>query len=211
MTPPARDEILEKLRRRLRPVAHPHAWQSPRRFDDLAVRFAETLRAAGGEVICVEGIEEAAAALGDVLTGCAINRVVVNTDLPAEIHRLRDHHPGCDWYVVGQGKGDLREVAAAADAGLSTAEAVLAETGTVVIRSGRGLSRLVPLLPPIHIVLAPFSALTEDIFTWIAARRGPMPANITLISGPSKTADIEQTLAIGVHGPGRLIVILYRE
>ncbi len=210
MTLPARDEILEKLRRRLRPVAHPQAWQSPRRFDDLAARFTETLRAAGGEVICAGGIEEAAAMLGSILVEAAITRVVINGDLPAEIHRLRDHQPSCEWIVAGQDEVDLRETAAMADAGISTAEAVLAETGTVVIRSGRGLSRLVPLLPPTHIVLASFSVLTEDIFTWTVSRRGPMPANITLISGPSKTADIEQTLAIGVHGPGRLIVILYR-
>ncbi len=71
--------------------------------------------------------------------------------------------------------------------------------------------RLVPLLPPVHIALAPTSALTTDLFTWTAGRGGAMPSALTLVSGPSKTADIEQTMAIGVHGPKRLIVILYQD
>ena len=57
--------------------------------------------------------------------------------------------------------------------------------------------------------------LTTDLFTWVSewqrGEPGSMPANVTLISGPSKTADIEQTLAVGVHGPKRLIVLLYED
>jgi L-lactate dehydrogenase complex protein LldG len=67
------------------------------------------------------------------------------------------------------------------------------------------------LLPPVHIALVPESRLTADLFTWTAARQGPLPANVTLVSGPSKTADIEQTMAIGVHGPKRFIVVLYAD
>ncbi|MEZ4767250.1 MAG: LUD domain-containing protein [Caldilineales bacterium] len=79
----------------------------------------------------------------------------------------------------------------------------------MLVTSGPGRSRLVPLLPPVHIALAPTSRLTSDLFTWTAQRGGDVPSNLTLITGPSKTADIEQTLAIGVHGPKRFIVILY--
>ena len=94
------------------------------------------------------------------------------------------------------------------DAGITSGRAV-GRTGTVVISSGPGKSRLVPLLPPVHIALASTSSLTTDLFTWTAARGQAMPSSLTLVSGPSKTADIEQTMAIGVHGPKRLIVILY--
>ena len=98
---------------------------------------------------------------------------------------------------------------------MSGVDAALAETGTVVVSSGPGRSRLTTLLPPVHLALAPTSSLTNDIFTlvktstWRAARGGEMPAAMTLISGPSKTADIEQTMAIGVDGPKRFIVVLY--
>jgi len=70
---------------------------------------------------------------------------------------------------------------------------------------------MVSLLPPVHIALVAAGCLTSDILTWAAARPGDLPASVTAISGPSKTADIEQTLAIGMHGPKRVIVILYGE
>jgi L-lactate dehydrogenase complex protein LldG len=50
-----------------------------------------------------------------------------------------------------------------------------------------------------------------DIFTWAASCQEPLPAAITLISGPSKTGDIEQTLTTGVHGPKRFIAILFED
>ncbi|MGB4871273.1 MAG: LUD domain-containing protein, partial [Candidatus Promineifilaceae bacterium] len=87
----------------------------------------------------------------------------------------------------------------------------LAETGSVILSSGPAQSRMATLLPPIHIVLLPTSRLTSDIFTWTQARQETIPANITLISGPSKTADIEQTMAVGVHGPKRFVVIVYED
>ncbi|MDQ7030580.1 MAG: lactate utilization protein [Ardenticatenia bacterium] len=105
--------------------------------------------------------------------------------------------------------GDVRAFAASADVGVSGVEAALAETGTVVVRSGPGRSRLATLLPPVHVAFVPFKRLTVDLFTWLGRRPDPMPANLVFISGPSKTADIEQTLAVGVHGPVRFIVVLY--
>ncbi len=111
--------------------------------------------------------------------------------------------------MAGQKDGDLRAFCAGADAGLTGADAALAETGTLVVSSGPGRSRLVSLLPAVHIALVPTACLTADLFTWTASRGGGMPASITLISGPSKTADIEQVMAIGVHGPKRLVVILF--
>ena len=110
---------------------------------------------------------------------------------------------------MGETEGDLRAFCAEADAGLSGAGAALAETGSIIISSGPTNSRLATLLPPVHLALVPTSCLTADLFTWLAARRGEWPAALTMISGPSKTSDIEQTLITGVHGPKRFIVILY--
>jgi L-lactate dehydrogenase complex protein LldG len=113
--------------------------------------------------------------------------------------------------TAGGSEEAWRDFCAGADAGLTAVDAALAETGSLVVSSGPGRSRMVSLLPPVHIALVPASSLTPDLFTWTAARGQAVPAALTLISGPSKTADIEQTLAIGVHGPKRLIVILVEE
>lgn len=204
-----RDQILTALRQQVRAVDHPPAWQSRRQFDDLAERFTASLTAGHGEVHRASSLDEALEILGQVLAGLGAKQVAANAEPPLDGVDLAGRWPHIEWRVAGQGDDDLRAFCAAADAGISGADAALAETGTIVISSGPGKSRLVPLLPPVHIALAAAPSLTADLFTWTAARSGAMPANVTLISGPSKTADIEQTMAIGVHGPKRLIVILY--
>ena len=98
---------------------------------------------------------------------------------------------------------------------ITGADAALAETGSLVVTSGPGKSRMVSLLPPVHIALVPVSRLTNDIFTYMAAQGNntpdTMPANRVFITGPSKSGDIEQILALGMHGPKRCIVILYED
>jgi L-lactate dehydrogenase complex protein LldG len=206
-----RDQILTTLRQQARDVAHPSAWQTRRQFDDLAERFDASLTAAHGEVQRAGSLDEALELLGHVLAGLGAERVAANAEPPLDSVDLAGRWPAIEWRAAGQEDDDLRAFCAAADAGVTGVDAALAETGTIVVSSGPGKSRLVPLLPPVHIALAPTSKLTTDLFTWTASRGGAMPSALTLISGPSKTADIEQTMAIGVHGPKRLIVILYHD
>lgn len=204
-----REQILASLRRQTRSVSHPHAWESRRHFGDLAERFTLSLTAGAGEVHRAAGLTEAWDVLGQVLTELSARRVAANAEPPLTGIDLAGRWPPIDWHVADQEGGDLRAFCARADAGLTGVDAALAETGTIVVSAGPGRSRLVSLLPPVHIALVPTSCLTSDLFTWTAGRGGVMPSSITLISGPSKTADIEQVMAIGVHGPKRLIVILY--
>ena len=158
-----------------------------------------------------ESLEAALDRLGELLGSLGARQVVVNDEPPFCDLDLAARWPQIEWHTVGRTAGDLRAFCAAADVGLSSADAALAETGSLVVSSGPGRSRLATLLPPVHIALVPVSRLTADLFTWTAARQGSQPANQTIISGPSKTADIEQTMAIGVHGPKRFVVILYEE
>ncbi|MBK8986775.1 MAG: lactate utilization protein [Chloroflexi bacterium] len=207
----ARDEILGRLRAAGNGPAAPlpPVWRSRRDFDDLAAQFTQAAIAAKAEVRRAVDWETAVIELGTLLREIKIGTAVVNDDGPLAGVDWHGRFPDIQWHLVGQTAGDLRAYCAAADAGLSSADAALAETGSVIISSGPGQSRMATLLPPIHIVLLPTSRLTSDLFTWTQARQAPTPANITLISGPSKTADIEQTMAVGVHGPKRFIVILY--
>jgi L-lactate dehydrogenase complex protein LldG len=208
----AREEILERLSAAgAGPVALPPVWRSRREFADLAAQFTQAVTAAKGEVRRAADWETAVAELARLLAEINAQTVVVNGDVALNDGDWHGRFPNIQFHRVGQTDGDLRAFCAAADAGLSSADAALAETGSVIISSGPTQSRMATLLPPIHIVLLPTSRLTSDIFTWTQARQGATPANITLVSGPSKTADIEQTMAVGVHGPKRFVVILFDE
>jgi L-lactate dehydrogenase complex protein LldG len=96
------------------------------------------------------------------------------------------------------------------DAGFTTTRGAIAETGTLVLWPSPEEPRLLSLVPPLHVALL-FTATIRDTFAETLREEGwarGMPANALLISGPSKTADIEQTLAYGVHGPKRVVVVL---
>lgn len=208
----ARDDILNALRGRVRRgESVPAPWRSRQHFADLVARFTDTLTALYGEVIRAGSADDALNRLGNVLNNLGATRVAANDEAPLSGVDLAARWPDIAWHIVGRTDGDLRAFCAGADAGVTGADAALAETGSIVVSSGPGRSRLVSLLPPVHIALVPVSSLTSDLLTWAAARSGELPANVTVISGPSRTADIEQTLAIGMHGPKRVIVILYGE
>ena len=206
----SREAILNQLKENAQVTAMPKSWRSRQDFDDLGAQFEKALTAVHGEVVRADGLETAVSALADLLQELGVKTAVANSEAPLTDIDLPAKFSDIQWHLVAQTEGDLREFCISADVGLSSGDAGLAETGSIVISSGPGKSRLATLLPPVHIVLLPTSKLTRDLFTWTAARNTAPPSNITLISGPSKTADIEQTMAIGVHGPKRFIVILYQ-
>lgn len=96
------------------------------------------------------------------------------------------------------------------DAGFTSTVGGVAETGGLLLMPDAAEPRLMSLVPPIHLALLRASTIQDSFWSAVKAlgwgRR--LPPNALMISGPSKTADIEQTLAYGVHGPKRLIVIL---
>ncbi|KAA6181891.1 lactate utilization protein [Thiohalocapsa marina] len=96
------------------------------------------------------------------------------------------------------------------DAGFTACRAGIAETGSLVLWPTPAEPRLLSLVPPIHCVLLEADRIVSTLHE-LMQREGwaqRMPTNALLISGPSKSADIEQTLAYGVHGPAELIVLL---
>lgn len=91
--------------------------------------------------------------------------------------------------------------------GLTGADLACAANGTLLLNSGPGRPLLVSQLPRRHIVLLPVSRIIPGLADWPAAQ--PTPATLaTWIAGPSRTLDIETTPAYGLHGPGKLHVIL---
>ena len=95
------------------------------------------------------------------------------------------------------------------DAGFTTTRGGIAETGGLIVWPSPEEPRLLSLVPPVHIALLDTGAIFDTFQEAMRSQRwaDAMPPNALLVSGPSKTADIEQTLAYGVHGPKRLIVI----
>jgi L-lactate utilization protein LutC len=96
------------------------------------------------------------------------------------------------------------------DVGITAAQAGIAETGTLVLDSSAERNRLVSLVPPVHIAIIDASRIYLTLGETLAALQNgaELSPAITFITGPSRTADIELTLAIGVHGPQELYVIV---
>ena len=98
--------------------------------------------------------------------------------------------------------------------GLTGAQTALAATGTLVLSSGPGRHRATSLLPPLHVAILRQDQIVPDLESWLATQRHDdfaamrQAANLILISGPSRTADIAMELVMGMHGPRDLHVIL---
>lgn len=100
-----------------------------------------------------------------------------------------------------------------ADAGITSCHGAIAATGTLVLWPSRDEPRTLSLVPPCHIAILKASTLYPNLPTMMAAQGWAhhMPTNLLLVSGPSKTADIQQTLAYGAHGPKQLIVLMVED
>jgi L-lactate dehydrogenase complex protein LldG len=97
-----------------------------------------------------------------------------------------------------------------ASAGLSGAQAGLADSGTLVLWSGTGRPRMASLLPPVHIALLSKRAIFPTMAAFMAGypKTVLQASNLVFITGPSRTADIEQALTLGVHGPREVFIII---
>lgn len=99
-----------------------------------------------------------------------------------------------------------------AEAGITLCEALVARTGSIMVSSRQTAGRRLGIYPPVHIVVAYTSQLVEDIKDGLRVVQDKygdnLPSMISMISGPSRTADIEKTLVLGAHGPKELVLFL---
>ncbi|MCZ7572475.1 MAG: lactate utilization protein [Ardenticatenaceae bacterium] len=209
MTP---DTVLDRIRRQLAgrtPPPAPSVWRGRPPYEDPAAVLVAQLERNGAQALIAPDAAARSAAIAALFDELGVTRAVMNPDPGLADLDLPARFPAVAWTIAGQVPPEaLRGACATADVGLSGATAALAETGSVVVESGPSRSRLVTLLPPASIVVVHASAIVPDLFAWAAVRPAPVPANVVIISGPSKSADIEQTLAVGVHGPGHLLVLV---
>ena len=114
------------------------------------------------------------------------------------------------------GREGLRERAARADIGITGVDYAIAETGSCVIVPRQGVSRAVSLLPPVHVAVVEAGCVLPSLDELFVLRRsdflhGKMGSYMNIITGPSRSADIEYTIVKGVHGPGEVHLVLLDE
>jgi len=105
---------------------------------------------------------------------------------------------------------ELGRLCATADFGITSADYALADTGTLVMLSSRQEARIISLLPPVHLAVVPKERILtglDELFT-VIPDPSEKSSSMVLITGPSRTGDIEQVLVRGVHGPGEIHVVI---
>jgi len=209
--------VRESLGRGTRTEAPPpYRPPAPPPADELTARLVHELAAVGGVVHRAASRAAAREAIVGILVERKTRRVVLGaTDLLRELEldgALAS--AGIDVVVADLGdeseRGALREAAFAADAGVTSADYGVADTGTLALLARRGQGRAISLLPPLHVAVLDARDVVGELAELFerVRERGELPSALTLITGPSRTGDIELVLTVGVHGPGELHVVV---
>lgn len=175
-------------------------------------QFTARAEAVSAEVLRVTGRQAALDTVTRLLsqegvTGGASGASAVWIDGPFLNARKRQNlreFPGLSFDVT-------RERAAEARIGISEMTWALADTGSVAQDSSAIEQRLVSTLPAIHVAILPAAGILPDMPALLAKIDPAECAYLAMITGPSRTADIERVLTIGVHGPERLVIVLVDE
>jgi L-lactate dehydrogenase complex protein LldG len=214
-----RDRILERLRGNTAPALHSPAtpdreaeWlaaQPP--LGDLTERFIAAQQAVGGKVLRVPDWAALPEAVAPWLREYQVASVITGT-VPA-LEPLRAHLARELGIAVRTYDRPIEQMGDAlweTDCGITTARAAIAETGTLVIRPSPEEPRLLSLSVPIHLAVVERAAMVPRLLDYLrdGGYARDLPTNEFCVTGASRTADIEQTLTIGVHGPKTFLVVL---
>jgi L-lactate dehydrogenase complex protein LldG len=180
--------------------------------EDICERFAAEVREVGGEAVVVSSLKAAREQLKSWLAAANVKQAFTwqhdlldrlglsNVLSEAEIKDIA--HP----HLAALSPDDRRASILSCDIGLTSCTLAIAETGTLWLHSAPGQERLASLAPPRHIAIVERSQIVPDLldaFAWLEQQgAGRLPSNLALVTGPSKTGDIELQLTTGVHGPG---------
>lgn len=217
----ARDRILAKLKAAPnlpKPEPDVAAWFAGHRpvesTAEKVARFRKCIEFAHAEVHAVTPATWLDK-LREVLAARRIDKLLVAEDTPHGGAALDDLPPQgieCATYDMPI-EAWKTEMFHATPASLTAARAAIAETGTLILWPDAREPRLMSLVPPVHVVLLDSSKIYNTFYeaTQTEGWKDTLPTNALLISGPSKTADIQVTLAYGAHGPKELVVLVMGE
>jgi L-lactate dehydrogenase complex protein LldG len=182
---------------------------------DPVASFCQQFVAAGGQVHRAVDVGVAAGRVLEILRNHSARKVLLGCGDILDRLELGKKLAGLGIDVVPVARcreATCREPFFAADVGISGVDYLVAESGTIVVRSRLQEPRSLTLLPPVHIAVASRDQVLPDLFDvfgkGLADESGSLPSCVIFITGPSKTGDIELRLVTGVHGPGEVHVVL---
>lgn len=171
----------------------------------LPARFKQSLEAVGGNCVVVQGESQATEAVRQIVENLQTRRIAIS-DSPL-VRRLLQPLTADVELIRNAAKTDLFQC----ELGVTGAQWAIAETGTLVLESDVERNRLASLVPPVHVAIIESARIRQtmcEVLQAIDEKGQDLSRTITFITGPSRTSDIELTLAIGVHGPAELHVIV---
>ena len=190
-------------------------------FEEKFARFRAALEALGGKVYRARGADAAFSLVASELAGRGAQRVVTaggDWSACAEALRRRGIALDCwDELTFAFGSPERSpDFVNRWDAGINWADFAVAELGSLAVLASEAQGRAVSLLPPLYVALVRAERLVYSRRTVLAhvakaARAGGRPPALTFITGPSRSADIEMDLSVGVHGPGEVIAVVVEE
>ena len=232
----SREAFMARVRQALHTGKEPHHAESASEHngeavslvqegEDLAARLQRELEGVGGHVARVRHAAEAAQYVTRLAEEKGAEVVVRWQSDLLDTLEIDDALQGVGTEVhtasppseaeAADRRQELRDLLARADLGLSGVDAVIAETGTLMLQAQPGQMRGVSLLPPVHVAVARTDqvvATFADALRIVRQSGEDMQQNLTscisFVTGPSRTGDIELKLTVGVHGPGEMHLIL---
>jgi len=220
MNQSAREAIFNQLNRMNPPAPKPRPTRIsqvdlPADIDGMIATFSQHMTALKGEVYRVSGTAGVLDQLQTIVAANNLKSVMTSSDTTVQGLALKDWGAGQAIEVLSA--DDYTDPVAfkealfnQVDAGITSADYAFSESATLGICHNRNQARLVSLAPPLHIAIVPVDRLHryyEDALVQLFADRDRIPSQLTLISGPSLTADIAATPTVGMHGPKKVIVI----
>ena len=204
---PSKENILKKIRRALihsTPVPFPQSEGNNSIFQpshqELEVEFAEQFTRLLGKFIYCLNHEELVTQLNSLITNQQWNKIYCREDQLKAM--LRQNH------FDNFSNSELKDC----DASITSCEALVARTGSIVMSAAQQSGRTVSVYAPVHICIAYTHQLKYDLKDALQMLKekynNQFPSLITFATGPSRTADIEKTLVVGVHGPKEVYLFL---
>ncbi len=209
----SRDGVLDRIRAARQAFAEGHASHGaapdlpilpdPQIMTDPVALFIERARQVGIGIDTVASMQGAADGIAARCRTSRARRALVwdTPDLKPVLDRLRAEG------IEILPPDSPPELLAQADIGITGAEWGIAETATLALGAGPSQPRLASLLPPVHLAILHTDRIVSDLHAFFT-RVGVLPSALTLITGPSRSADIGSVLVLGAHGPTEVAVLL---
>ncbi len=211
------NEILEKIKKYSTPLEEKLSFKNDEiettTEEFLVKKFEEETVKIGSKVVICKNIDEAAGEIEKIISG--YSSAAFNNNIDSSIsEKIKSHYPDKNILHVKEIEDDLKSNLAKINVAVSIPEYLIAESGTAVIRSSVDEPRLLSVLTEVSIMLVKKEQIIPSMSSFLKKSREKAEdfnktSAYVFVTGPSRTADIEKNLVIGVHGPGELIFVLY--